>query len=82
MDRRSRARRVLPPDGEVLKRHTELPGATRIVAVCRVGGRSTVVTEALQGLGYDAVNLAGGMRAWLAAGLVVEDEHGRPGTVI
>ena len=44
----------------------------RIVAVCRSGGRSAAITDALRAWGYDAVNLAGGMCAWAAAGLPVE----------
>ena len=33
------------------------------------GGRSAAVTESLRAWGFDAVNLAGGMCAWAAAGL-------------
>jgi rhodanese-related sulfurtransferase len=48
-----------------------IPADRRIVCVCAVGGRSAAVTEALRRAGRDAVNLAGGMHAWLAAGLPV-----------
>jgi len=47
----------------------QLPGDRLLVCICHVGGRSAVVAEALVGAGYDAVNVAGGMEAWQAAGL-------------
>jgi DMSO/TMAO reductase YedYZ molybdopterin-dependent catalytic subunit/rhodanese-related sulfurtransferase/glyoxylase-like metal-dependent hydrolase (beta-lactamase superfamily II) len=62
---------VLIPMGEVHTRRDELPHDTRIVVVCRSGGRSAAITGALRARGYDAVNLAGGMCAWAAAGLPV-----------
>jgi rhodanese-related sulfurtransferase len=52
-----------------------------IVAVCRVGGRSERAAAALLQRGYDAVNLAGGMQAWLAAGLPVVTDTGDPGQI-
>jgi DMSO/TMAO reductase YedYZ molybdopterin-dependent catalytic subunit len=39
------------------------------VVVCRSGGRSAAVAEALRAWGFDAVNLSGGMTAWAVAGL-------------
>jgi DMSO/TMAO reductase YedYZ molybdopterin-dependent catalytic subunit len=61
----------------VQARRHELPEARRIVVVCRSGGRSAAITDALRAHGYDAVNLTGGMCAWAAAGLpVVTDEAG------
>jgi len=65
---------VLMPMGEVQSRRTELPSGRRIVVVCRSGGRSAAITEALRSQGYDAVNLTGGMCAWKAAGLPVVSE--------
>jgi rhodanese-related sulfurtransferase len=49
-----------------------LPPSRIIACICHVGGRSAVVAEALVGAGYDAVNVAGGMDAWEAAGLPVD----------
>lgn len=49
-----------------------LPGQGTIACICHVGARSAVVADALVGAGYDAVNVAGGMDAWEAAGLPVE----------
>ena len=70
------------PLGQLPERVNELPRDRRIVAVCRVGGRSARATEFLIAAGIDAVNLAGGMRAWAASGLVVETDDGDPGTII
>jgi rhodanese-related sulfurtransferase len=58
-----------------------LPQGRTIVCVCHVGGRSAVVTEALNRAGWQAVNLAGGMDAWAAAGLPVVDDRGAPGVI-
>jgi DMSO/TMAO reductase YedYZ molybdopterin-dependent catalytic subunit/rhodanese-related sulfurtransferase len=62
---------VLIPMGEVQARRSELPSDRRIVVVCRSGGRSAAITDTLCAHGYDAVNLTGGMCAWVAAGLPV-----------
>jgi rhodanese-related sulfurtransferase/DMSO/TMAO reductase YedYZ molybdopterin-dependent catalytic subunit/glyoxylase-like metal-dependent hydrolase (beta-lactamase superfamily II) len=62
---------MLVPMGTVRAKQAELPRDRRIVVVCRSGGRSAAVTESLRGWGFDAVNLAGGMCAWTAAGLPV-----------
>ncbi len=70
------------PLGQVQARVDELPTDRRIVAICRSGARSATVTEALNAWGYDAVNLAGGMRAWAGAGLPVVTDDGSPGAVI
>ena len=70
------------PLGQVQGRVDELPKDRRIVAICRSGARSARVTEALNAWGFEAANLAGGMRAWAAAGFPVETDDGGPGTVI
>lgn len=48
-------------------RTEELPDAELLV-VCHVGGRSAQATAYLVQRGYTAVNLAGGMADWVAAG--------------
>jgi rhodanese-related sulfurtransferase len=67
------------PLSELPWRATELPGApAQLVLVCRVGGRSQMLAEALAARGHDAVaNLAGGLEAWVAAGLPLEPAGGR-----
>lgn len=65
------------PMGELVVRQGELPPGRPIVAVCRSGQRSAAVTEALIRAGYEAENLAGGLHAWVAAGLPIEPPGGR-----
>jgi rhodanese-related sulfurtransferase len=64
------------------ERAEALPADRTIVCVCHVGGRSAVVTEALNRGGWTAVNLTGGMVAWAASELPVVDAAGKPGQVI
>jgi DMSO/TMAO reductase YedYZ molybdopterin-dependent catalytic subunit/glyoxylase-like metal-dependent hydrolase (beta-lactamase superfamily II) len=74
---------LLLPMGQVAGHRSDLPLDRRIVVVCRSGGRSAVVTESLRAWGFDAVNLAGGMCAWAAAGLpVVTPEPDNAGLVV
>jgi rhodanese-related sulfurtransferase len=40
--------------------------------ICKVGGRSGRVVEALAARGYDATNVEGGTDEWIAAGYPVE----------
>jgi rhodanese-related sulfurtransferase len=70
------------PLGEVVARTGELDRDRRVVVICRVGGRSERAARFLIAQGFDAVNLAGGMRAWAASGLTVATADGSPGTVI
>ena len=69
---------LLMPMGQVRSRQDELPRDRQIVVVCRSGGRSAAITDALCAWGFDAVNLAGGMCAWASAGLPVHavEDHG------
>jgi rhodanese-related sulfurtransferase len=69
------------PLGEVPAHVDALPRDRRIVAICRSGARSGRATEFLVGQGFDAVNLAGGMKAWAQEGYPVETDDGSPGTV-
>ena len=73
---------MLLPVGRVRAREHELPRDRRVVVVCRSGGRSAAVTASLREAGFDAVNLAGGMCAWAAAGLPVVSHGGDPGLVV
>ncbi len=65
---------TLMPMASVQDRHRELPDDRRIVVMCRSGGRSAAVTDSLLAAEFDAVNLAGGICAWSAAGLPVTTE--------
>jgi DMSO/TMAO reductase YedYZ molybdopterin-dependent catalytic subunit len=73
---------LLVPMGTVRDKRALLPADRRIVVVCRSGGRSAAVTESLRAWGFDAVNLAGGMCAWAAAGLPVVRGPAEPGLMV
>lgn len=60
----------------------QLPDASVLHCICRSGGRSGKVTEALRRAGYEAFNVTGGMQAWAAAGLPVVAAADAPGTVL
>jgi rhodanese-related sulfurtransferase len=47
------------------------------VFYCRVGARSGMAAHAFRRAGYDAHNLAGGLEAWVAAGLPLEPPEGK-----
>ena len=44
----------------------------RVVCVCAVGARSARVAQFLKAQGRDAVNLEGGLYAWVNSGLQIE----------
>lgn len=64
------------PLDELAHRLHELPQGQQIVAVCRSGSRSGSVIAPLRQLGYDVVNLAGGLLAWHADQLPLEPATG------
>lgn len=50
--------------------------ATPIICYCGGGGRAALATESLQRMGYKNVkSIAGGFKAWKAAGLPTEGEQ-------
>ncbi len=63
----------------------DLPGqmvGRDLVLICRSGHRSQQAARLLADRGVTAVDVTGGMRAWAAVGLPVQDAHGAAGTVI
>lgn len=70
------------PLGDLEGARFQLPMNRRIVCICRSGARSARAAEALIGWGFDAVNMAGGMKAWAESGLPVVRDDGTPGQVI
>jgi rhodanese-related sulfurtransferase len=50
--------------------------------ICRSGGRSQRAAEWLEGNGYTAINVSGGMGAWLEAGKPMVSETGSEPTVL
>ena len=59
-----------------------VPTDRPVLVVCRSGNRSRTAAAALLSVGYDAVNVAGGLRAWSAAGLPLVRADGTPGEVL
>jgi rhodanese-related sulfurtransferase len=49
---------------------------TPVVFQCRVGSRSLMAAQAFRRAGFDAYSLAGGLRAWHAAGLPLDPPDG------
>jgi adenylyltransferase/sulfurtransferase len=64
---------TLVPLGELAGRMNELDPRATLVTVCHKGMRSLMAQELLQGAGYQARSLAGGIDAWAA-----EVEEGMP----
>ncbi len=56
------------PLGQLNARAAEVPQGQDVYVICRSGGRSGRATEALAGGGWQAINVAGGMQGWAAAG--------------
>ncbi|MEW5792489.1 MAG: rhodanese-like domain-containing protein [Pseudomonadota bacterium] len=53
--------------------------AARLILYCGSRGRSTLAAATLRDMGLDAMVLKGGLKAWVGAGLRVEEESGRTG---
>ncbi len=64
------------PLGQLGARTGELPVDQEIYVICRSGGRSGRAAQALGGAGWRAVNVAGGMQAWAAAGRPMTADSG------
>ncbi len=61
---------------------TALAEADQTLVVCRVGSRSAYAAGFLIQQGIDAVNLAGGLAAWEAAGRALVADGDGPATVV
>lgn len=59
---------VLVPLGTVPDALDRFPTEGPVYVICAAGGRSRKAAEFLRTKGVDAINIAGGTRAWLAAG--------------
>jgi rhodanese-related sulfurtransferase len=68
------------PLSELPARVGEVPDGQFLV-VCKVGGRSAQAVAWLAQQGHEAINLAGGMLDWAAAGRPMVSETGQPPTV-
>ncbi|HUZ23458.1 MAG TPA: rhodanese-like domain-containing protein [Streptosporangiaceae bacterium] len=64
------------PLGQLSSRATEVPRDMTVYVICRSGGRSARAAFALASAGWEAVNVAGGMQDWAAAGRPMIAESG------
>jgi rhodanese-related sulfurtransferase len=64
------------PLGELGMRSGEIPADRTVYVICRSGNRSAHAAHALNGAGWCAVNVAGGMHDWQAAGRPMVSEAG------
>jgi len=71
----------IPAGNVAAQASRRLPKGRQVIVVCRSGSRARGATTTLRGMGVDAVNLKGGMRAWEAAGGRVVGKGTRPGIV-
>jgi rhodanese-related sulfurtransferase len=63
---------VLLPLSTFTSTYDQLPTDRPLLMLCAVGGRSARATDFLRANGYtEAVNIAGGITAWNAAGLAI-----------
>lgn len=60
------------PMDEIPGRLHELDRSRPVAVICRSGNRSTQVTEYLDGLGFSAHNVDGGLQQWIRAGLPLQ----------
>jgi rhodanese-related sulfurtransferase len=67
---------VLIPLGEVPERVGEVPTDGTVYVICGSGPRSARAVEHYRSLGIDAVNVAGGTRAWAAEGFPTDSGPG------
>ena len=58
-------------------RADEIDAQRPVVFQCRLGRRSALATEAFRASGYNAYNMAGGIKAWAEDGLPLEPEDGQ-----
>jgi len=64
------------PLAELDERTGEIERDRPVVLYCRGGNRSTMATDALAAVGYDAAKLSDGIVGWEEAGLPLEPEGG------
>lgn len=64
------------PLDQLPDRLEELDPDQDLFVICRTGGRSLRAAQWLTGLGYSAINVAGGMDQWLEAGRPLVSDNG------
>jgi rhodanese-related sulfurtransferase len=64
------------PLGELQARVEEVPKDAPVYVICRLGGRSANAAAWLNHVGWDAINVDGGMQSWNLAGRPMIGENG------
>jgi rhodanese-related sulfurtransferase len=64
------------PLGQLGARTAEIPQDRAVYVICRSGVRSGRAAQALSGAGWEAINVAGGMQDWAAAGRPMATDSG------
>src|SRR5580693_6135448 len=64
------------PLGQLGARTAEIPQDEVVYVICRSGARSARAAQALSAAGWDAINVAGGMQDWAAAGRPMATDSG------
>jgi rhodanese-related sulfurtransferase len=64
------------PLGQLSARATEVPQDQDVYVICRTGHRSGRAAQALNGAGWQAINVGGGMQDWAAAGRPMVSDSG------
>ena len=60
----------------------ELDPDEDLYVICRTGGRSFRAAQWLVGLGYSALNVAGGMDQWIETGMPLVSDDGRKPVIL
>lgn len=66
----------LIPLDDVVERIDEVPTTGTVYVICATGVRSAKAVQHYRAQGIDAVNVAGGTRAWIEAGLPTDSDPG------
>jgi rhodanese-related sulfurtransferase len=61
---------------ELTSQAESIPKDQPVIFYCRTGNRSGMAAAAFREAGYDAHNMAGGIQAWVDAGLEIEPADG------
>ena len=62
----------LIPLGDLVERIDEVPTEGTVYVICATGVRSAKAAAHFRSLGIDAINVAGGTKAWMEAGLPID----------
>ena len=62
----------LIPLSDLVERIDEVPTDGTVYVICATGARSAKAAAHMRSLGIDAVNVAGGTKAWMEAGFPID----------